>query len=196
MVDFDSASREGEPFAALIRSRKMLPNVVTRLCTEELKINTCQRYARVVLGWRPPRKPKPLDVIGIRYDERRRWAKVVYEECNIRHPLVMAGATKDDVTAFWDSQPFDLQLREHEGNCDLCFLKGVRKLKWLIADDPSRADWWIEQEHYRENNERKVSKPSVRRFLSRYTYEDLRAMQKLPFDLPNEDAGISCFCGD
>ena len=33
IVDFDSASRDGEPFEALIRKRNYLPNPVTRFCT-------------------------------------------------------------------------------------------------------------------------------------------------------------------
>ena len=33
VVDFDTASREGEPFEAIIRKRNYLPNPVTRFCT-------------------------------------------------------------------------------------------------------------------------------------------------------------------
>lgn len=61
-------------------------------------------------------------------------------------PLFQAGVTVDDVMAFWARQPFDLELQPHEGNCDLCFLKGVRKLDMVLAKRPELADWWIEQE--------------------------------------------------
>ena len=37
-VDFHTASRNGEPFDALIRKRNYLPNPVARFCTVELKI--------------------------------------------------------------------------------------------------------------------------------------------------------------
>jgi len=48
--------------------------------------------------------------------------------------------------AFWRAQDFDLGLEPWEGNCDLCFLKGRGLRKRIIRDDPSRADWWAEQE--------------------------------------------------
>ncbi len=38
VVDYATASRQGEPFEALIRKRKYLPNPVTRFCTIDLKI--------------------------------------------------------------------------------------------------------------------------------------------------------------
>ena len=197
VVDFDTASRQGEPFAALIRSRRMLPNAVTRLCTEELKINTTARYVRHVLHWARPRRPKPLDVLGIRSDEPKRISKALWEECRSRYPLVNADVTEADVDAWWDDQPFDLALRKDEGNCDLCFLKGARKLKWLINDAPERADWWIEQERFRAEHSRKAcDKPESQRFRPGYSYADLKTLTLLPFDLPDEDDGISCFCGD
>jgi 3'-phosphoadenosine 5'-phosphosulfate sulfotransferase (PAPS reductase)/FAD synthetase len=38
IVDYETASRNGEPFEAIIRKRQYLPNPVTRFCTVELKI--------------------------------------------------------------------------------------------------------------------------------------------------------------
>jgi 3'-phosphoadenosine 5'-phosphosulfate sulfotransferase (PAPS reductase)/FAD synthetase len=49
-VDHASASRNGEPFEALIRKRKFLPNQQARFCTVELKIRTVKRYL-MSLGW-------------------------------------------------------------------------------------------------------------------------------------------------
>lgn len=50
LVDFDSASRNGEPFEALILKRQYLPNVVARFCTVELKVRTMHRYLKSI-GW-------------------------------------------------------------------------------------------------------------------------------------------------
>lgn len=47
---------------------------------------------------------------------------------------------------FWSREPFDLDLRPHEGNCDLCFLKSVGKRRQIVRDRPDLAAWWIEQE--------------------------------------------------
>jgi 3'-phosphoadenosine 5'-phosphosulfate sulfotransferase (PAPS reductase)/FAD synthetase len=45
-VNFETASRNGEPFEMLIRKRKYLPNPVTRFCTAILKIRTIDRYLK------------------------------------------------------------------------------------------------------------------------------------------------------
>ena len=50
VVDFESASRNGEPFMALIRKRNYLPNPVTRFCTVELKVRTIHRHLKSI-GW-------------------------------------------------------------------------------------------------------------------------------------------------
>ena len=46
MVDYATASCKGEPFEALIRKRKYLPNPVTRFCTIDLKIRIIHKYLR------------------------------------------------------------------------------------------------------------------------------------------------------
>jgi 3'-phosphoadenosine 5'-phosphosulfate sulfotransferase (PAPS reductase)/FAD synthetase len=43
-VTFETASRNGEPFEALIRKRNYLPNPVSRICTSELKIRAQSKY--------------------------------------------------------------------------------------------------------------------------------------------------------
>ncbi len=50
VVDFASASRQGEPFEALIRKRQYLPNPVARGCTTSLKIREMHKFVRS-LGW-------------------------------------------------------------------------------------------------------------------------------------------------
>ena len=46
VVDYKTASRDGEPFEALIRKRGFLPNPVARFCTVELKVRTIHRYLK------------------------------------------------------------------------------------------------------------------------------------------------------
>ena len=118
IVDHDTASRRGEPFAALIRSRRMLPNAHRRLCTAELKVETAARFARTRLRWW---RPRPHSILGIRHDEPKRWTKALWEQCRTVYPLVDARVAKSDVERFWRSQPFDLGIGHDLGNCDLCF---------------------------------------------------------------------------
>jgi len=133
-------------FTQLITDRRMLPNPVLRFCTQELKIRPMRDYmlAQGYDHW--------TNVVGIRADESRRVAKMREsderrsERWEIALPLADAGVTVADVFAFWRAQPFDLHLRSHEGNCDLCFLKGLGKRRNLARDRPDLAAWWAAQE--------------------------------------------------
>lgn len=197
-VTFETASRDGEPFEALIRKRNVLPNPVSRFCTVELKVRTIHRYLKAN-GW-----TEWDSMLGIRADEQRRLAKIGNQDYGKHEekiaPLGQAGVTKEIVGDFWKSQPFDLGLPNHNGvtmhgNCDLCFLKGGAQVLSLIAEKPERAVWWARMEALALAL---ASKPSGAVFRSdRPSYASMikyAAEQSDMFD-PNEEA-ISCFCGD
>ena len=42
-------------------------------------------------------------------------------------PLWDSYATKKSVAHFWQQQTFDLNIHSDHGNCDFCFLKGLKK---------------------------------------------------------------------
>jgi len=53
--------------------------------------------------------------------------------------------------AFWQAQPFDLQLANINGstplgNCDGCFLKSEANRAALARDYPQRFQWWADLE--------------------------------------------------
>lgn len=145
-VGYNSASRAGEPFAALIGKKQYLPNAVTRFCTVELKIRVMRDFARSV-GFE-----RWSNVIGLRYDEGMRVLKALArndegkERFTAVMPLSKAKVTRRDVETFWKAQPFDLGLKSYEGNCDLCFLKSRAKLDAIIREQPGAAAWWVDQE--------------------------------------------------
>lgn len=146
LVGFNSASRNGEPFQALIDKKKRLPNWKERWCTALLKVQPMTDFA-MSLGLMPG---SYTEVIGLRYDEGYRILKGL-ESADKRgrkvlYPLSKAKVTKADVMAFWAAQPFDLRLEPWEGNCDLCFLKGRGIRKRIIRADQSRAEWWARNE--------------------------------------------------
>lgn len=146
VVDFATARRSGTlgtPFDELLGWASVLPNVQARFCTVQMKVRTMMRYmfSRGVYEW--------VDHIGIRADEAHRALEIKanapkYRPCVF--PLIERGISEADVMEFWRGQPFDLHLQPHEGNCDLCFLKAKHKRLKLMRDNPSMADWWIEQE--------------------------------------------------
>lgn len=195
-VNFESASRDGEPFEALIRKRNYLPNPVSRFCTVELKVRTIHRYLKAH-GWK-----EWESMLGIRADEQRRLAKIGNQDYGKHEekiaPLGRLGVTKETVGEFWRSQPFDLGLPNMNGvtmhgNCDLCFLKGGAQVLSLIQEKPERAVWWAKMEALAL-----ASRPSGAVFRSdRPSYAQMikfASEQKDMFD-PNEET-IACFCGD
>jgi 3'-phosphoadenosine 5'-phosphosulfate sulfotransferase (PAPS reductase)/FAD synthetase len=48
VVDHGTASRQGEPYEALLRERKYLPNPVSRFCTTTLKIRVMRQGQRIL----------------------------------------------------------------------------------------------------------------------------------------------------
>jgi 3'-phosphoadenosine 5'-phosphosulfate sulfotransferase (PAPS reductase)/FAD synthetase len=183
-VGYNSASRSGEPFAALIAKKQYTPNAVTRFCTVELKIRVMRDFARS-LGWE-----RWNNIIGLRYDEGRRVLKALErndagkERFKAVMPLSKARVTRRDVEAFWKQQPFDLGLRPHEGNCDLCFLKSRAKLEAIIRENPGCEKWWAAQEVTGKG-----------RFVTEYSYTDLaQHVERSPtlFDEIDEEHDVEC----
>ena len=193
VVGWATASRNGEPLMLAIENRSMLPNPVARICTVECKILTMAACARS-FGW------TAWDVvIGIRADEPRRIAKVRANPSGRTRgvsremPLVAAGATRFDVSSFWEQQPFDLRLpgidgTTKHGNCDLCFLKGANQVLSLIREKPERALWWMAQE----------DRIGARFRNDRASYAEMYRMateqqEMFPYDAPTIE---DCFCTD
>jgi hypothetical protein len=146
IVTYETASRNGEPFEALIRRRSLLPNPVARFCTGELKVNTMQRYLRS-LGY----KISDVSVgLGLRADEPRRVARIrANPDTNIEVPLASMGVTREIVEQWWSKQSFDLRLPNNDnawGNCDMCFLKSRDRLDRLMMADAGRVKWWSDME--------------------------------------------------
>jgi 3'-phosphoadenosine 5'-phosphosulfate sulfotransferase (PAPS reductase)/FAD synthetase len=208
-VDYGSASRNGEPFEAVIRKRNFLPNPVTRFCTSELKIRTMHKYLRDnwrSFGW-DAESLEWNQMIGIRADEQRRVSKIrargrsteTTKETMLM-PLADADVSLADIEGFWGAQPFNLDLptykgRTFAGNCDLCFLKPANQVASLIAQKPERAIWWARMEALALAL---ASKPSGARFRSdRPSYAAmLRNVENQIDFIWHEEEGIPCFCGD
>lgn len=144
VVSHNSASRNGEPFTDLINSKRRLPNVFQRFCTEEMKVRTMRRYL-VAEGWKTW-----SSAIGIRADEPHRAKQQKDSKETLWWPLLAAGVSKFDVAEFWGKQQvafgFDLRVTKGFGNCDGCFLKSEKNLAALWRMHPERAAWWAAQE--------------------------------------------------
>ncbi len=210
VVGHNSASRDGEPFTAVIRASRsgMLPNPVTRFCTIEMKIRRFYMLMHRMRGYE-----RWTSVVGLRADEATRVANQTRRNALGKDrfvtamPLSVAGVTKRDVKAFWDAQPFDLRLlnvngRTPDGNCDCCFLKSENAIMSVMRRRPERAAWWIATEREAMDREvsTKVRNESVRRFRKdRWSYEALFDASRRQGDLLevlDGDASVDCACTD
>lgn len=183
VVDYNTASRNGEPFAEMITNKQFLPNSVMRFCTTELKILPIKRYMDSI-GF-----PEFETMAGIRADEPRRIGKL---RQTLHAPLATAGITQADVQAFWAANDFDLGLAFKNkvtalGNCDLCFMKGGHQLMSIIQHEPNRAIWWAEQE----------KRIGGRFSKDRPDYSQMMTFGKNQADMfAKDEETIACFCGD
>jgi 3'-phosphoadenosine 5'-phosphosulfate sulfotransferase (PAPS reductase)/FAD synthetase len=207
-VGFNSASRNGEPFLALIERKQMLPNVAIRYCTSHLKVETMKAFMRAQ-GYE-----KWNNAVGLRADELRRVAKqdrrneTGLERGFAMWPMVKAGVTKRDVWRWWlgDNidpknltrplpQGFDLGLFPYEGNCDGCFLKGRGILTYQERERPGYLDWWEAAE---KANEGKTRQPEMCRFNKDFSYAELKqevARQPLLVPLDWREVEFDAECG-
>lgn len=191
VVNYKTASRNGEPFELAISEIGSLPNSVSRWCTGQLKERTINRYASAE-GFDLPL----YTLIGIRADEQRRARKIhkkIIDQQDKFCPMVEAGHTKADVSAFWSSQNFDLGLPTVNGvtdwgNCDLCFLKGRSKRLSIVREAPQLADWWAQQEQ-------KIGDQFDRSSPSYAQMKIIASDQGRLFEF-EDGPEIDCFCGD
>jgi len=203
LVDFNTASRNGEPFEALIRKRQYLPNPVTRFCTSDLKIKPMYRLLRDANMLADGLSM----MVGIRADEQRRVAKMRNgkhsESVHIENvlPLAIAGITVQHVNRFWGGQPFNLELttfkgRTLAGNCDLCFLKPPAQRLSLVAERPARAVWWIRMEQAAAIG-KDVTTDGARFTKDGPSYASIAEFASKQVDAFDHDQeAIPCFCGE
>lgn len=191
-VVYETASRNGEPFAALIKRKKMLPNPIMRMCTQELKMNVMKRFMK------SKGHKEWTNVVGLRYDEPMRVAKQNRQNDNNINawesvcPLYQDKILLKDVFDFWQNNDFDLKLTSNNGktlagNCDLCYLKGTKTLTKIIKEKPELADWWIEQET--------KTKATFRKDNNYINLVDLTKLEQKQIELFDDDSR-SCFCHD
>ena len=135
VVDYLTASRNGEPFEAII-SKYGISNMSYPHCTRETKLNPITSFTKDYFGTR-----QYYTAIGIRIDEFDRMnAKA--EERRLIYPLISKNympMTKPRINSWWEKQPFRLQLKGYQGNCKTCWKKSDKKL-FLIANE--NPEWF------------------------------------------------------
>jgi hypothetical protein len=144
IVNFQTASRNGEPFEAYI-AKHGIPNQMYNQCTSRLKTEPMESY-RKRIGWK---NGTYSTAIGIRADEMDRVSSKGMANQGLFYPCVDARVTKEDVRNWWSKQDFNLNIPEHLGNCTWCWKKSGRKLLTLARANPEIFDFPARMErHY------------------------------------------------
>lgn len=179
IVNFETASRDGRPFEDVIK-KYGIPNQTWQICSRELKEVTVRSYLRS-LGWK---RKDYVSAIGIRADEVHRVSANMVKQ-RVIYPLIeQFPVDKPFILDWWRKQSFDLQLREHQGNCKWCWKKSKRKLLTLAIETPEIFEFpaRMEEQYGHVGHE---EKPRVF-FRNRESTKDILNQSKHQFDMWRE----------
>lgn len=196
LTDFENASRNGEPFEAVIK-KYGIPNTSFLHCTRELKMNPIKAYAKSIWG-----KEKYYLAIGIRIDEFDRM-NANKDKLRIIYPLIakeMQPMTKPMINFWWKQQPFRLELKGYQGNCITCYKKSDKKLFQIAKENPKAFDFFdrMEQQYgngqqiFRKNRTTKMLLEEAKNWNG--TVKDDSENEPTLFD--NESCEVFSSCGD
>jgi hypothetical protein len=182
VVGYQGASRNGEPFDALIAKKQGLPNQFQSWCSAELKTLTAKRYLRSI-GWKTW-----TSAIGFRADERHREPRID-NRSTAWLPLRAADVGKHGVALFWRSQPFDLHLpivrgKTIGGNCVDCFKKSEAAIAGYMRNHPE--DTWA------EDHEAATGRQFSKRYSRREMREQVERQGDWLFSPAAEALGVLC----
>ena len=192
VVTYESASRDGHPFEETIR-KYGIPNLLYPHCTRELKLRPMVSYL-ASQGWKTG---DYWTAIGIRNDELKRVRKDA-AAAKILYPMVsLFPSDKIDVNDWWDDQPFNLDLKPHQGNCSWCWKKSLTKHFHLIDESPQIFDFPRRMEReYGLVGPRASGEPYRVFFRGERSVDDLFAYRKNVSVLPpvsrDEDGDAGC----
>jgi hypothetical protein len=142
IIDFKSASRNGEPFEDVIK-KYGLPTTNFLHCTRELKLSPVKSFAKEYFNGQ-----KYLLALGIRSDEFDRM-NPNYKKLGIIYPLIQKDfipVTKKHINFYWKQMPFRLNLKGYQGNCITCYKKSDKKLFQIAKETPSAFDFFKRME--------------------------------------------------
>lgn len=188
ITNYKEAKRNGEVFEEMIKCYG-LPNKKYPHCNRELKIQPFDRLMKDLnLG-------EFERVIGIRADEVDR-VNPKYKELRLDYVLVKKGITKQMVNKFWKDQPFRLNLKGYEGNCNKCWKKSLRKLKTIEVDERENGNvdsWWSDMEkkykrYIPEHRNRKEIDSDITFYRENLSNEKIKEMSKHPFEKSKDDS--------
>lgn len=192
LVDFDNISMNSEPFSGAVMHLNKgvydgLPHQQAPYCSSSMKTIPCKKFADEIfgtnnyiksIGFRKEDMPKRITVSEIKQDKDRIF------------PLITDFYTpigQSELTKWWKTQPFKLEIDGKLGNCELCWKKSDKVLLENIRYGTSSIDWWRKME----------SKYGNTSFRGNKSINELVRLSKLPItqkmQFPDEDSD-GCVC--
>lgn len=197
IVDFKTASRNGEPFEQGI-IKHGIPNRNNKWCSRDLKLRAIQSFVKREVGWEIG---SYYTAIGIRNDEIDRVSES-RKENKIIYPLVTdQPMSKPKINFWWRNQPFRLELKGYQGNCKWCWKKSHNKLMTIAIESPEYFDFPREMEakygeyipeHKKEHLAEKgveIDLP-ITFFREKWSVKDIFRNSKKPFKKQHDDSDV------
>lgn len=210
----------GKTFEELVQARKMLPNIMQRFCTVEMKINPIAQwcYENIELpvnfrfGFRAneTRRAKNMNAriqedgllhhkfkIGKHKNGNNKWKTLPYY--NPVYPLITDVIFKDNIEKYWKDKPVKFA---YMNNCIGCFHRSEMLLKHISTKAPDKFKSFIAIEKLgadlrsKSKNAWDNEKDQWARFKKDTTYERI-LNHKLQLDLFDDDFNDcdSGYCG-
>lgn len=165
----------GKSFDEVVNRRKALPNLMMRFCTTEMKIIP-------IAEWVVNNLEYPVNMnVGIRLDEferakkgdaihyrnkvqigyhpngNRKWKE--YYWAVGQYPLINDHVGVVDVNTYWKENPS--VIFPSDSNCAGCFWKSAQQLRQNYEQDPTKIQWFIDQESKRKKRFKKTMTYSI-----------------------------------
>jgi hypothetical protein len=146
----------GESFEKVVAKKKILPNMMWRFCTTEMKMKPifeyCQKEIKEVvkmnIGFRYDEKERAnkenttfKTIVGQSENGRNKWEDIYWRELD--YPLIENKITHPKV-AKWAKESG--LLFPEDSNCVGCFWKPIQQLRKNWEDEPLKMRWFSEME--------------------------------------------------
>lgn len=132
VVSVDDIGTDLQPWSDML-VKYGVPHAVGASCTARMKTDPFNSYCKEVMP------PDYITWLGIREDEPRRLKR----KKEFSYLADISDFDKKDVLDWWKTQPFDLGIEEHLGNCVFCIKKSNLKLVLASREEPEMYDQFI-----------------------------------------------------